>query len=167
MAEEIFVQKDGLGCATSGRAFVNIWYAPPTAARLDVLFGHQRAYADRVGRHVVLSIVDPRVGREMGDDARKRARVISAEFDDLVIAHCFVILGTGFFSAMARSIVTGIQILSRPKNEWRVVADWREAGPFFLQHVTREGAALDVAALDAVIDRVMLLAPRAASPAAT
>ena len=103
----------------------------------------------------------------MSDDARKRARVISSEFDDLVKPVPRMTKQCAIFSAMARSIVTGIQILSRPKNEWRVVTDWREAGPFFHQRITREGAAFDVAALDAVIDRVMLPAPRTASPPAT
>lgn len=160
---ELFVQDNGLALATCGRVFVDVFYAPPTVARLDELHRHQRALVDRVGRHAVLSIIDPSVGKEMGDDARKRARAISLEMESHTIGHSFIVLGSGFFSAMARSIIAGIQLVSRTKAPWRVTSDPNDGITFVADLVRAEGSVVDEVALRALVDRVLRPAARAAS----
>lgn len=160
---ETFVQDNGLALATCGRIFVDVFYAPPTVARLDELHRHQRALVDRVGRHAVLSIIDPGVGKEMGDDARKRARAIALEMEPHTIGHSFVVLGNGFFSAMARSIIAGIQLVSRAKAPWRVTSDPNDGITFIIDLVRAEGGTVDEDALRTMVERVRRPAARAAS----
>lgn len=163
---ELFVQDNGLALATCGRVFVNVFYAPPTLPRLEELYRHERALVDRVGRHAVLSIIDPGVGKEMGDDARKRARAISLEMEPHTIGHAFIVLGNGFFAAMARSIIAGIQLVSRTKAPWRVTSDPQDGVAFIVDLVRAEGErglAVDDAELRSIVDRVLQPATRAAS----
>jgi hypothetical protein len=164
-ASELFVQDRGLALATCGRVFIDAFYAPPTVARLDELYRHERALVDRVGRHAVLSIIDPGVGKEMGDDARKRARAISLEMEEHTIGHAFIVLGNGFFAAMARSIIAGIQLVSRTKAPWRVTSDANDGITFVADLARAEVGplALDEGALRDVVERVLQPAARAAS----
>lgn len=160
LTSELFIQNNGLALATCGRVFINVFYAPPTIERLDELHQHERALVDRVGRHAVLSIIDPSVGKEMGDEARKRARAISLEMETHTIGHSFVVLGTGFFSAMARSIIAGIQLVSRTKAPWRVTSDARDGVVFVADLVRAEGGVVDDAALHALGPRSVASACR-------
>jgi hypothetical protein len=160
---ELFVQDNGLALATCGRVFVNAFYAPPTVARLEELHRHQRAMVDRVGRHAVLSVIDPGVGKEMGDDARKRARAISLDMEPFTVGHSFIVLGNGFFAAMARSIIAGIQLVSRTKAPWRVTSDANDGITFIVDQVRQDGGTVDEAALRAIVERVIRPAARAAS----
>jgi hypothetical protein len=160
---ELFIQDNGLALVTCGRIFIDVFYAPPTIARLDELYRHERALVDRVGRHAVLSIIDPGVGKEMGDDARKRARAISLEMEQYTIGHSFIVLGNGFFSAMARSIIAGIQLVSRTKAPWRVTSDANDGITFVAELVRLEGGVVDDVALRALVERVLPPAARRAS----
>jgi hypothetical protein len=161
--KDFFVRDNGLALATCGRVFVDVFYAPPTVVRLDELYRQQCALVDRVGRHAVLSIIDPGVGKEMGDDARKRARAISLEMEPHTIGHSFIVLGNGFFSAMARSIIAGIQLVSRTKAPWRVTSDPNDGVTFVAELVRAEGGVVDDVALRALVERLLAPATRAAS----
>lgn len=162
---ELFVQDNGLAIATCGPVFVNLFYAPPTVQRLDELVKYQRALVERVPRHAVLSLVDPGVGREMGDDARRYARGLNDEMAPYTMGHCFVVLGSGFFAAMARSVIAGIQLLSRTKAPWRVTSDPVAGVAFIVELVNNHGAGalVDEEALQDVVDRMLKPVTRAAS----
>lgn len=151
-----FVQNDGHALATCGCIFVNVFYAPPTVARLDELHAYQLKLLERVKRHAVVTIIDPGVGKEMADDARKRARVIATEMEPFTIGQSFIVLGSGFFAAMTRSVIAGIQLVSRARAPWRVTSDHNDAVSFIAELVRAEGHSVDEAALRAIVAQMMV-----------
>jgi hypothetical protein len=140
---EILIQDNGLGAALCGPVFINIWYGPPTVARLDELATVQRRVMTRE-RHLVISFIDPRVGREMSDEARRRARDMTDEMAPHTIAHCLIVLESGFFALMARTVITGIYVLSRQRRPWKVFDDVDDGLAWSLERLTDAGKQVDV-----------------------
>jgi hypothetical protein len=163
VAEELFLQDDAIAIASCGPLFINVFYGPATVARIEELGRHQRDHVKRMRRHAVLSLIDPGVGKEMGDDARKAARALSDEMVPHVAAHCFVVLGTGFFAALARSVIAGVQLLTRSKGPWRVTSDATEGLAFLAGILRSEGISVDEVAATALVERMLQPATRAAS----
>jgi hypothetical protein len=114
---------DGLHIGTFDRVFISGWYAPPTVERLAQLAELQRSFTRSIGPHAVFSLIDPRVGREMNADSREASKKISDEMKEHTLAMVFVVMGSGFFAATARSVISGIQWLSRPPYPSEVTSD--------------------------------------------
>jgi hypothetical protein len=125
-------EDDGTGVrlAYGGYVFVSFWYGPPTVERLDFLFDHERRWVDRVEKFSAISIVDPKVGKEMTSEARKRAAEITEFFKEKMVSSSTVVTGTGFFPAMVRSVMAGIQLMSSRKIKWHVASEVDDALQF-------------------------------------
>ena len=139
------MKEDGVGIAVCGPVFMTIFFAPPTVERLNRLIVVQRKEMTR-DRHVVISFIDPGVGKEMTDQARKRAKEISDEMDPYTIANCLIVLGEGFFASMVRSVVAGIMLFSRQKHPWKVFGDIDAGLKWTLERGAQAGKAVDVEA---------------------
>ncbi len=157
MGYEILLLDGELGVARCGPVIVNIFYTAPTVPVLDRVGEVERTAFDGA-RHVVLSIIDPRVGREMGRDARHRAKQLGEEMEALTIANCFLVLGSGFFAALARSVIASVQLLTRTRTAWKVLSTRDEAVAYVAGILAAEDKTVDGEALAAAID-VLQTAP--------
>jgi hypothetical protein len=135
-----------LGIASCGPVFLTMFYGTPTVAKLNRLADVQRPIMVNE-RHVVMTIIDPRVGRDIDADARHRAKQISNEMAPHTIAMAFVVLGTGFFASMVRSVVAGIQLFSNQKAPWKVIGDVDSGLEFIRGSLAGEGKVVAVEAL--------------------
>ena len=154
MAYRILHQNQGLGLAMSGSVFINMLYGPPTVALLEEIIRVQRKEMTHA-RHAILTIIDPRVGKEMPAAARQRAREISNEMEPHTMCNCFIVVGTGFFAAMVRSVVAGIQLFSKQKHPWKVTSGLDEAVPWLTELLATEGKAIDTDDLRAAATAIM------------
>jgi hypothetical protein len=109
--------------------FVSFFYAPPTVERLEWLFDHEKRAVGAM-TFSAIAFVDPRVGKEMTSDARKKAKEIADYWVDRMAASVTVVQGTGFFPAMVRSVLAGVQLLSERKIAWHVAGDGEDAIAF-------------------------------------
>jgi hypothetical protein len=134
--------------------FLTQFYGAPTVTRLNQLYEVQKPIMTRQ-RYAVMSIIDPRVGKDIDGDARHRAKQISNEMEPHTIAMAFVVLGTGFFASMVRSVVAGVQLFSNQKSPWKVMADVNTGVDFVRGIVASEGKAVDVEALQACAARLI------------
>lgn len=154
MPYRILRQNQGIGLALSGSVFINMLYGPPTAALLDELVLVQRKEMT-TGRHAILTLIDPRVGKEMPAAARLRAKEISDEMEPYTMCNCFVVIGTGFFAAMVRSVVAGIQLFSSQKHPWKVTSGIDEALPWLTALVLAEKREIDASDLRAAVEVII------------
>jgi hypothetical protein len=115
MKMELADDGEGMRCAFAGGVFVSFIYAAPTLARMNFLFENESRWTAGHERFSAISIVDPRVGREMTSDARARAKEITEAMRGKMVVSCIVIEGTGFFPALVRSVLAGIQLMSSKK----------------------------------------------------
>jgi hypothetical protein len=145
---------DGVGVASCGPVFLTQFYGAPTVAKLNRLYEVQRPIMT-AQRYAVMTIIDPRVGKDIDGDARHRAKQISNEMEPHTMAMAFVVLGTGFFASMVRSVVAGVQLFSNQRSPWKVVADVNAGVEFVRSIVITEGKAVDVEALQACAARLI------------
>ena len=92
--------------------FVSVFYGKPTVAALDFLVSIQSKAIGSEGPFANITILSPSLGLEMPADARKRAQEIQNETSDRRVANVSLLLGTGFFAAIARNIIAGVQMLA-------------------------------------------------------
>lgn len=143
------IDDDGSGVRISyaGGVFMNLFYGPPTKERLDWLFAREQQLIGATPKFSSISIIDPRVGKEMPSDARQRAKEITDHWDGRMIASCTVIGGTGFFAALVRSVTMGILFVSARKLAWHVTSDVDEAVRFVADVHAKERVAIDAGAV--------------------
>lgn len=154
-AHEVIDDGSGVRLACAGGVFLSFFYGPPTVERLDFLFEHEKRLVADAPRFSSISVVDPRVGREMPSDARHRARDITQYFNERMVASCTVVQGSGFFPAMVRSVLAGIQLLSSRKVSWHVASSPEEAVQFVKGVHDSGKLAIDVDAVRVTLDRVI------------
>jgi len=119
---EIIRMDASLGVATCGRVFVSQFYGPATVDLLEEL----RLLHVNVARgttFVIFSLIDPSVGRDMSKEARQKAAAVAREMEPFTIASTFVVLADGFGGAVARSVLTSVQLFAGAKHPWKVLGD--------------------------------------------
>lgn len=79
-------------------------------------------------RYVQLCRVQPNGVKDMpDDDFRALAAKSIRERNDRIAAFAYVIIGEGFLASMTRAVITGINVLSRPKHAMKVFSEPLEA----------------------------------------
>jgi hypothetical protein len=133
-AELPLQNQDGLLVAGIPNVFFNCWLQAPSIERLENLIRIQRDFAARQSapKHVVVTLIDPKAGREMDPAARKRAQELGTSMAPLTAARLFVVLADGFYAAMVRTAISGVLLLSREVALYSVVTDV-EAGVKWLE----------------------------------
>ncbi len=138
--------------------FLSAFYAPPTRAGLDFLFDCEREWVADLPHFCAIAFVDLRVGKEMPSDARARAKEITEQFGDRMLCTITVVEGTGFFPALVRSVLAGIQLLSRSSSAMYVTPNLEDALERVHAVAAPRGLVIDDAAVAAAAAR-MLAAP--------
>jgi hypothetical protein len=79
-------------------------------------------------RYVQLCRFEPNGVKDMpDDDFRTLAAKSIRDRNDRIAAFAYLIIGEGFLASMARAVVTGINVLSRPKHAVKVFSEPLEA----------------------------------------
>lgn len=110
-------EDEALRVASRGNLFVNVWSGALTVARLDAL---HRCECELRKRHpegfAIASVVAsmPTELLKLEEPARKRADAISKEMTPHTVALADVVLGGGFWAAAVRSIMVGVNLVTRP-----------------------------------------------------
>lgn len=162
MSREIKVHflDEGLAVTSWDNLLLNRWYGAPDVDRIQRLWDVQAAFRDGLPdrRQAVISIFESSAGLRMSEPARRRATQLAADMEDSVICLGQIVRGTGFFSSITRSIVSGVMLLSRASYPSQVFADvepcakwmvgpWRgQTGSLEEVELLRRARALDVAA---------------------
>jgi hypothetical protein len=146
-------QDEDIGAAVCGPVFITEIYGPPTVERIDKIGVVQRREMTKA-KHAVVTIIDPRVGKEMSSEARHQAKKLSNEMEPHTLCMCFIVEGSGFFPAMVRSVVAGIQLLTNQKNPWKVVSGVDDGVKFLGTELAKRQLAFDTAELVAALEAV-------------
>jgi hypothetical protein len=145
---------EGMRCAFASGVFVSFIYAAPTRARMDFLFEHESRWTAPLQQFSAISIVDPRVGKEMTSDARARAKEITEAMRGKMIVSCIVIEGSGFFPALVRSVLAGIQLMSSRKVTAHVTTHLDDALAHVVTAHAAAGVPIDPMAVRQALERV-------------
>jgi hypothetical protein len=109
--------------ATWLNVVISVWRGEPSVARLAALGTITRELLARIsGGMVAVSIVELGKIPSMADEARRESQRLSKEFSPRTLAAAHVIEGSGFWVATARSVYTGIVLMS-PKSHPAEVFD--------------------------------------------
>jgi hypothetical protein len=151
----IFDDGTGLRLTGHGPVFFVHFYGPPTTARMVLVENHQVEFTARHPRYAIVSVVEPSVGVDMSSEARQKARDVGDRFQNNVIASAYVILGTGFLAALARSVIAGVYLLRRQAHPYVVTKDPVEGARFVAGHLDKAGLAIDVEAIARGVDETL------------
>ena len=162
MSREIKVHflDEGLVVTSWDNLLLNRWYGAPDVDRIQRLWDVQAAFRDALPdrRQAVISIFESSAGLRMSEPARRRATQLAADMEDSVICLGQIVRGSGFFSSVTRSIVSGVMLLSRASYPSQVFAEvepcakwmvdpWRgQTGALEEPELLRRARALDAAA---------------------
>lgn len=146
---------DGVITATAGLVFINCWAAAPTVARLDAAAERQRQFIRMVGRHAVVTLVDPSTGREIDQAGRRRASEIGREMNPHSLARLFVVLADGFYAAVVRTVLTGVIVMDRGSSPYQVVSEFRAGATWLGDQFRRAGVPFDAMAYARVYQHVL------------
>jgi hypothetical protein len=132
----------GLRAAFAGNVYMSFFYGAPTVERLNFLFEHESRCVAGLSSFSAISVVDPRTGRDMSKEARKRASEISLALKGRMLASVTVVEGAGFFPALVRSVLAGIQIFSDREIVWHVSTSTDDALDFVVALHEKRGAPI-------------------------
>ncbi len=140
---EIHDDGNGIRVAWVDPVFISVFYGKPTVAALDFLSSMQSQAIGGEGVFANITILSPSSGLEMGADARKRAQEIQNATVERRVANVSLILGDGFFAAVARNIIAGVQMFAPRRHPWLVTGDLEEALTFLSTALTTHGRPMD------------------------
>jgi hypothetical protein len=113
----------GLHLARFGPVCIALWQAQPTLRLFEMqrleLAGVVRAYPRRAA---FLCIIEPSADPPDQEVRSASVEMITAHGDNLA-ATCCVVEGSGFRAALTRTVLAGIQMLSRTKSPVKFVED--------------------------------------------
>jgi hypothetical protein len=98
--------------------------------RLAHLHSITRACEKIVGEHkqmTSLIVLRGAVNVDLSTEARKAGANLTMRFEKLSVGQAVVVEASGFMASMARSVITGINLIARAKSPQRVFQDPREA----------------------------------------
>jgi hypothetical protein len=114
-------------------------HAPPDKADMELARAALRTMSTRfTSGFPTLTWVLESAGFSMPADARRAASEITGEFDQHNRARATLIEGDGFGASAVRSIVAGIDMVSRARQPGRVFSSAREAVGWCFQHLPRD-----------------------------
>lgn len=136
---QICQRDEALVCATWGSTFINHWHGPPTSHHLRELERVEAVHIAAHGRIGVITLLDPRIGRQLSPEARKVANEVAGAADPYMDWHAFLVLGSGLFAALARSVITGITWMHGSKFPTQVFSEGEKAEEWILSHLAQHG----------------------------
>ena len=132
---EIVYQHQDVICATQEPVFLLWWRRTPTIAQAQPAFEHLQEAAKRMSGGVVFVVV---AGEEVSQPDRGTAELMARNtrtIEKHILAHAFILEGTGLKGAAVRTAVRAIQSVSRVIFPWTISSSVDE-GVLFLAKKT-------------------------------
>ena len=151
---------EALECATWGGLFVQRWLGGDARAEhVEAMLALHTRFVEEAPRGSTMSLSHiARPDLRPPDERMRAAMRRHMQMVERSLAAATTVIGvSGFASAMARSILSGLLLLSRPKCPHAVVGTTREGFAFLLRHGSLAGVSADE--LDAAYHRELLDAP--------
>jgi hypothetical protein len=112
----------------------------PTIDRLTRVRDEQHALVRRIdGKVAMLTVVAPRAQISFDDETRRSTARLLNEMKGNILVGTQIVLKGGFFASIVRSVMMGVNLLSRPPYPTKVTADPREGVDFVAEHLSRAG----------------------------
>jgi hypothetical protein len=109
------------------------------------------------GRYVQLCRLAPSGGKEApDDDFRARAAKSMREREGKLVAFAYVIIGEGFVASVARAVIAGINVLSRPNHAQKVFSEPQTASIWLAEQ--HPAGNIDTAQMLKALDELVDLA---------
>lgn len=109
-------EEPGFRIATWRNVAILVWRGQVTIPRLDEVLRRERVLKARHPKGIVPFTIVSEVPTEllkMGEAERKRAAEVAQELAGVTIAHPNVVLGSGFWAAAVRGVISASYLLSR------------------------------------------------------
>lgn len=143
---------DGVIFGACGGIWVMTVFAQPGRADMLAARAALQAMADRHRQGFpTLTWILPTAGYQMDSDARQTASEVTKAFERSIRAQATLITGEGFQAATVRSIVAGLDFITRSASPKKTFAELPAAVTWCLGHVpgraVRDGGAISAALL--------------------
>jgi hypothetical protein len=106
---------------------VNIHWNELQLAHLQSITRACEKLTDEHKQMTSLIVLRGAVNVDLSNDARKAGANLTMRFEKLSVGQAVVVEASGFMASMARSVITGINLIARAKSPQRVFQDPREA----------------------------------------
>ncbi len=117
---------------------MNAWWQPPTVDALRELANAQLAACATHGKLGVVTIIRPQVIRVVDERTRAAAVATRKQLAATFLSDACLIPDPGFMAAAVRSVLAGINALSRAPVRQHVFSDARSAAEYTHRHLAVE-----------------------------
>ncbi|MEW5854562.1 MAG: hypothetical protein AB2A00_37645 [Myxococcota bacterium] len=155
---DIQENQTGLCVAVLGNIFMNVWAGEVTVARLQRVLDLERGLVRGTPDGICVLSVIRKPGRmaTLGDAEREFVGKFAVEMAPHTRASCYVIQGSGFWVATARTVIAGVQWLAPSRFPQNTVSSVDEAATWLSPHTRRsDGAPISPRDLTAHITGVL------------
>jgi hypothetical protein len=147
---EIHHTEDTVRIASWERLLIMRFVGAPTIGSLRKVRDEQRALVDRVGGKVAMvSVIAPRAQIKFDDEARKSSGELLNEMKGNILVGTQIVVKQGFFGSIVRSVMMGVNMMSKPPYPTKVCSSVRDGADFVAEHLAKAGHNLmpdDIAA---------------------
>jgi hypothetical protein len=138
-----------------GPLFVNAWWQPPTAAALRELGDAQLEACAAHGKLGVVTIIRPQVLGFLDEETRAAATATRKRLRTTFLSDACLVPDSGFMAAAVRSVLAGINTLSRSPEPQRIFSDARAAADYTARRLAAAEHGVDRDVILETIDYIL------------
>lgn len=153
---EIHHDEEFLRIASWDRVLIIRFVGPPGVDELRRVRDEQFALVDRVdGKVAMFTVISPRGSLKFDDETRRASNQLLDEMKGNILVGTQVVLKTGFFGSIVRSVMMGVNMVSKPPYPTKVCPSLSEAADFVAEHLAENGHTLMPDDLAAAVEAAM------------
>lgn len=154
---EIHHDEDLLRIASFDRVLIIRFVGAPSVAHLRLVRDEQSSLVDRVGGKVAMfSVITPHGSIKFDDEARRLSNELLDEMKKNILVGTQVVLKAGFFGSIVRSVMMGVNMVSKPPYPTKVCPSLGEAADFVAEHLAQNGHTLMPDELAGAVETAMV-----------
>jgi hypothetical protein len=139
---EIHHDEEGLRIASWQRLLIMRFVGAPTLAHLRRVRDEQGRLVRRVaGKVAMVSVVVPRASISFDEETRRGSAQLLDEMKGHILVGTQIVLKGGFFSSIVRSVMMGVNMVTRPPYPTRVCSTLQEGADFVAEQLGAAGYA--------------------------
>jgi hypothetical protein len=137
---EIHHDEDFLRIASWDRVLIIRFVGAPGVEHLRLVRDQQFALVERVGGKVAMfTVITPRGSIKFDDEARRASSELLDEMKKNILVGTQVVLKQGFFGSIVRSVMMGVNMVSKPPYPTKVCPSLPEAADFVAEQFAANG----------------------------
>lgn len=137
---EILHDEETLRIAAWDRVLIMRFVGAPNVDGLRRIRDQQKQLVAKVdGKVAMMSVINPKAQIKFDDEARKTSAELLNEMKANILVGTQIVVKQGFFASIVRSVMMGVNLMSKPPYPTRICANLQEGADFVAEHLGTAG----------------------------